>query len=394
MKTKLTLYKYFPLLILGCFLSTSALALPAGIKAAVQAFDQGELEKAQTMIDEVVSDVKYQKQANSWYYRGVIYDQLMRIHITSDAAATYRDEAIQFYQKTLMLSNQDSQYHSFAQINLQALWTYYINRGVQYYKMEAFEEALEQLSIARQIDPQAPLTILYTAIIDQQAEQYEEACRGYEQYQALGYQDVAVYRALANLAIHHLKDSSQAQTILQAALQKYPWDVSLLEEYDELLATHHQLEEKQSQLQSQLLATPRQPIHYYQLGYLYDKTNQYEQALECYQQALALAPRQLEIIVQLAILHYNQGARALSNIIELPEEAFQQTGQTGIEQAHHCLQQSVIYWEKARRLSPKNLYILQQLRTLYKRLNNEKKTKAITQQMKRMKGGSQLIEAE
>jgi len=370
------------------------LALPAGIKTALQAFDQGELEKAQTIIDEVVTDVKYQKQANSWYYRGVIYDQLMRSYIASDAAAAYREEALQSYQKTLMLSKHDSQYHSFAQINLQALWTYYINRGMQYYKMEAFEEALEQLGIARQIDPQAPLTILYTAIIDQQAEQYEQAWRGYEQYQALGYQDVAVYRALANLAIHHLKDHSKAQTILQAALQQYPWDVSLLEEYYELLSTHHQLEDKQSQLQSQLLATPRQPVHYYQLAYLYDKTNQYEQALECYQKALALAPRQLEIIVQLAILHYHQGARALSNSIELPEEEFQQTGQAGIEQANQDLQQSVIYWEKARRLSPKNLYILQQLRMLYKRLNNAKKAEAITQQMKRLKGGSQLIEAQ
>lgn len=395
MITKNLTYKHLILIIIASALFTPiSLALPVGIKTALQAFDQGDLEKAQTIIDELVTDAKYQKQANSWYYRGVIYDQLMRSHITSDSAATYRDEALQSYQKTLMLAKQASQYHSFAQINLQVLWTYYINRGVQYYKMEAFEEALEQFAIARQIDPQTPLTILYTAIIDQQAEKYEQAWHGYEQYQALGYQDVAVHRALANLAIHYLKDSSKAQAILQAALQTHPWDINLLEEYYELLSTHHQLEDKQSQLQSQLLTTPHQPVYYYQLAYLYDKMNQYKQALESYQKALALAPRQLEIILQLATLHYNHGARALSSVIELPEEEFQQTGQVGIEQANQNLQQALTYLEKAHRLNPKNLYILQQLRILYKRLNNKKKFETTTQQMKRLKGGSQLIEAE
>jgi tetratricopeptide (TPR) repeat protein len=394
MVKKLTFYKHFRLVTLGFLLSTAPLATSSSIQYALQAFDQGDLEKAQTIIDELVTDGKHQKQASSWYYRGVIYDQLMRTHIASDAAATYRAEALQSYQQALMLSKQASQYHSFAKINLQALCTYYMNRGVQYYKMEAYEEALEQWDIARQIDPQSPLITLYSAIVAQQREQYEQAWHGYEQYQALGYQDVAVYRALANLAINHLKDSNKARTILQEALQKYPWDVHLLEEYYELLATQHQLEDKQAELQSQLLAAPHQPVYHYQLAYLYAKMNQYEQALDTYQQALARAPRQLEIIIQLATLYYNRGARALNSIIELPEEEFQHTGPTRIEQANQDLQQAAVYWEKARRLSPKNLYILQQLRTLYKRLDNTKKAEAIAQQMKRLKGGSQLMEVE
>lgn len=395
MATRKLTYKYFLLAIIAAaLLTTISLALPGDIKGALQAFDQGDLQKAQTIIDEVIVDSKYQKQANSWYYRGVIYDQLMRSHITSDAAVTYREESLRSYQQAIMLSKQPSQFHSFAQLNLQSLWAYYINRAVQYYKMEAFEEALEQLAIARQIDPQASLTILYTAIIDQQRGQYEQAWQGYEQYQALGFQDIAVYRLLADLAARHWKDSNEAQTILEAALQKYPWDINLLEAYYELLATNHQLADKQAELQSQLLTNPHQPVYYYQLAYLYDKLNQYEQALQAYQQALALAPKQLEMVVQLATFYYHHGARALNRLIELPEEEFQQKGQVGIEQANKNLQEAIIYGEKARQLSPANLHILQQLRILYKRLNNKKKAEAITQHMKRLQGGNQLIEAE
>lgn len=392
MTKKPRFYQYFLVLILGWLVSTAAWALPGSIKAALQAFDQGDIEKAQTIIDACMADTKQQKQANGWYYRGLIYDQLMRSHMTSDAAASYRDEALQAYQKTLMFSKKNSQFHSFAQINLQGLWTYYINRGVQYYKMEAFEEALEQLDIAHQIDPTAPLTTLYKAIIDQQTGKYEQAWHGYEQYQALGYQEIAVYRASAYLAIHHLKDHSQAQTILQGALQKHPWDINLLEEYYELLATNHQLEEKKSQLQSQLVATPQQPVGYYQVAYLYDKMGQHEQALECYQQALALAPAQVDILVQLSTWSYNQAARTLQHMIDLPEEDFQQNGQAEIEKANQYVQQALMYGEKARRLSPTNLYILQQLRTIYKWLDNKKKVALITQQMKKIKGGSQLVE--
>lgn len=392
------LYKYhFKCLILALVaisITPPLFGLPASAKQAIQAFDQQEFEKAQTLVDELLQDARYQKQASTWYYRGAIYDQLMRKNITSDSAPNYLEEALKSYQKAMDLSKKRSQYHSFAQINLQGLWTYYLNRGVQYYKVEAFEEAMEQLSICNLINDNAPYTLLYTAITAQQAEKYETALQHYEKYIQYGHAEPAVYRAFANLTANHFKNTEGAFEILQQGVQQYPWDIDLLVENYELLTQTEQLETWQTQLLAQLKEIHTNPIFYYQLAYLYTQTDECEKAIVHYQKAFELAPRQLEPIVQLAKLYHNQGAIIINNIADMDEEVFQQTGKEIIEEANEYLEKSLHYFKIAHKLSPKSLPILKSIHTLYTRLDKTDKASQIARKMKQIKGGAQLLELE
>jgi tetratricopeptide (TPR) repeat protein len=364
------------------------------MKRAVQAFDQQEFEKAQIQVDELLQDDRYQKQASSWYYRGVIYDQLMRKNMTSDSASNYLEEALKSYQKAMELSKIKSQYYSFAQINLQGLWVYYLNRGVQYYKVEAFEESLEQLSICKQINNTAPHTLLYTAIVAHQADKYKMALEQYEKYIQNHHAEPAVYRALANLIANHFKNIDGAFNVLQQGIQQYPWDIDLLAENYQLLIQTKQLENYQIRLFTQLQNAPTNPIAHYQLAYLYTQINEWEKAALHYQKAFELASLQLESVSQLATLYYNQGAAIINNLTDMDENNFQQTGRDAIEKANEYLGKSAQYFEEAHKISPKNLSTLKALHTLYTRLNKIDKADHITRIMKRLKGGAQLLELE
>ncbi len=374
------------------FLCTPSIALSNNLKTALAAFNNGELEKAQQIIDTVVSIDQGTHSAKDWYYRGVIYEQLMRTNITSDLSTDYFHEALNAYRKTLECGNKDPQYHRFAEIHLEEMWNYYINRSVQYYKMEYFEEAVEQLEIARKIHPEAKLMVLYSAIINHQMEAYDEALQGYTQYLKAHSQDAALYRILADLTIHHQRDVHKAQELLEAALHKYPWNYNLLEDYYELLANNHLLQKQQHDLENQLLEQPKNPINYYQLAHLHQKLNRYEEAIVYAKKALALAPSQPEVMLQTAILYYNFAAEVIHNALTLSEETFQQQKEAEVKKCHQVVEGAIKYLKKARKAHPKNIYILQQLRLLYKWLGNEKRAEIIARKMEAIPGGSELIE--
>jgi tetratricopeptide (TPR) repeat protein len=385
-------FRYLLLTLILIGISARLLALPAGVKQALRAFDQQDFEKARETVDQLLQETKYQRQSSYWYYRGVIYDQLMRQHITSDSATFYLESALEAYQKTVSLSKKNTQYNSFADINIQAIWTYYLNRSVQYYKVEAFEEALEQLAICEKIYTHIPTNLLYTAIAAHQAEKYKLALEYYERYVKSTAAEPQVYRAIASLTANQLKNPVEAKKILLNAIQKYPWDLNLLEEYYQLLVQNNELETKQKNLQIQLAETPHNATIYYQLAYLCIQNNSYEEAIQYGEKALELVPHQLELTLQLAKLYYNQGAEATNSMVDVPEETFQETGKEIIEQANNYLEKSLIYFEKANKIRPNELDIMKHLLILYTRLNKTEKADQTRRKIKRLKGGVQLLE--
>jgi len=370
---------------------TPTIVLANDLKTVVEALNNGEWEKAQQMINEIVPVYENNNAAKYWYYRGVIYDQQMRTNIISDLSKHYLDEALNAYHKTLEYGKNNPQYYRFAEMNIEGLCNYYINRSVQYYKMEYFEEAVEQLEIARQINPEAKLLTLYTAILNHQMEAYGEALHGYTEYLTSNSQDVALYRILANLTLDHKKDTQKAQELLQTALKKYPWDYNLLEDYYELLDNNHLLEKQQYDLDHQLSTNPKNPIPYYQLAHLHQKMHDYDEAIKYAKKAFSLAPAQPEVILQIAILSYNFAAQVINNTITMSDETFQQESTTAIKKCKQVVAEAITYLKKARKINPKHIYALQQLSLLYKWLSNAKRADIIKEKLKQ-KGGSELIE--
>eukprot|EP01132_Coremiostelium_polycephalum_P000152 gene152-205_t len=361
------------------------------IKGILREIDQQAFEQAQTEIDACLADPKNQQKAHIWYYRGVVYDQLMRNHITEEVASTYLQEAIRSYQHAAECSHAPSQYHSFAQINLRDLHVYYLNRGVQYYELEAFDEALAQLAICHQILPPTAQTLLYSAIIAQRAAQVSQALQYYEQYLQAGYSHPTVYQAMANLTYASTSNVDQAVGLLQKGIQAYPWQVDLLFAYCQLLIENKQLTHWEEALQKQLEIQPTDPLTHHQLAVLYVQSKRTEQAMIHYQRACALAPDQLEPAWQLARLYYNQGIMCLNQVAGMKEEEFQQVGQAKIKEAHTYLEGSLPYFLKSAQLSPKNLSILQPLYTLYTQLSMKKKANQVAHKMKHLPGGRQLL---
>jgi tetratricopeptide (TPR) repeat protein len=333
-----------------------------------------------------------QQDPSAWYYRGVIYEQLMCKNITSDSASFYLAQALEAYHQALAKSKEESQFHSFASINLQNMWAYYLSRAVQYYKIESFEEALEQLHIAAKIDDKPIENLLYKSIVAQKLEKYNAAIQGYQQCIQLDCTPAPVYQSLAHLTAMHFQQPVQALQVLDTALQQYPWDIGLLSESYEQQVKTNCLEAKELQLQGQLAGSVAMPIAHYQLGYFYARSGNVDQALGCYQKVLDVLPKQIDTLVQLGLLYYNKGAGIIQELLAWPEETFQQEGKEALERAHQALETSLQYFERSSKLDRKNIYLLKALHIIYSYLKKDDKASEVVKKLKWLKGGSQLLE--
>ncbi|MBX9890292.1 MAG: hypothetical protein K2X94_03415 [Amoebophilaceae bacterium] len=188
------------------------------------------LDLAKAAIDEVIKDTKLANHPATWYYRGVIYHALLKNHITSPDASVLLDETLLSYTKAKALALPHTQFHSFAHSNTIALWNYYLNRGVQYYKQEAFKQAIDYFTICRRVLPAEAIPLLYMGMAYHASKEGNNAVECYRQYLDKTGPNVSVYRAIADVEYHQLKHIEAAIGCINQAWVKFPFENQLLEE--------------------------------------------------------------------------------------------------------------------------------------------------------------------
>lgn len=345
-------------------------AKPSLVKQAIAAFEKEAFAQAKAHIDQAMDEETTQAQGGAWYYRGVIYEKLLRDQVATEEAPQLFEATLAAYHKALALTPAaTSQYHSFTQINLNGLWAYYLDRGRRYYRQEAFENAIQQFNYCQQIKPEEPWAYLYTAIAAHQEGHYELALTNYEHYlEKASTAPAAVFRGLAHLTAGLHKDPQEALKILEQALLQYPFDNNLLYEQLQLYTALGQVEALQKLLHQKIATAPHEAAFYYQLGYWYEQQGQEEPALEHYQKAAERVLKRIEPIRQQGIVHYNQAAQLTQAIKEMPNETFQELGTEQIKQLRTYLEQAFSCFKQANKINPRDPFTLKHLQNIYVRL--------------------------
>ena len=376
----------FCLILWGVLWAVPLWAKSSLVKQAIVAFEQQNFSEARVCIDKAMEQIATQGQVDAWYYRGVIYEKLLRNQIATEEAAQFFEETLTAYQKVLALTSVASQFHSFAQINLNGLWAYFLDRGRRYYKRAVFENAIQQFRYCQRILPSNISSYLYIAIAAHQEEKYDSALHNYTYYLESGVVvPSVVYRGLAHLTAYPQKDPTKALEILEQALLQYPFDNDLLYEQIQLYTNLGQIEAMQSIVQKQVAELSYEAAPYYRLGYWYEYHEEWQKALEYYQKAAELAPNRVEPIRQQGIIYYNQAVQATQKITEMPEEQFQKIGKKQIKKLEDSLGQALSYFEQANKVMPRDALTLKHLKTIYQRLHRPNQVKKIERRLRKYK---------
>ncbi|WP_339044260.1 tetratricopeptide repeat protein [Cardinium endosymbiont of Tipula unca] len=267
-----------------------------------------DVTQAQIAIDEAIKDRKLIQHPATWYYRGVIYNKLLKDNLSSEKTTALLDETLAAYTKTTQLCSPHTQFHSFAQSNIASLWSYYLDKGMRYYKQENFDQAVAQFAICKRIIPKDPTPILYTAIAYQGNKKPEEALHYYEAYLQIAGPQVAIFRAIANIQYHQLKKFSEAISLLNTAIAQFPFNNELLEEKFLIYKASKQIEQYEITL-LEAISAPQAWHTVYEYAYLLENQGLIEKALPYYEQILKNIPNQYNTLQQIGLLSYNEAIK-------------------------------------------------------------------------------------
>jgi tetratricopeptide (TPR) repeat protein len=307
------------MMMLAVITAYSAFAQSKNVNKANTAFTKGELAEAAALIEPALQDEKTKEKGRTWYVRAQIYsaiaeseDEAIR-NIDPDALS----KAAESYRKVLELEKEGSNYNGLAMINLNQLSATVINKGIEYYKEDDFENALESFVDYSIVMPDDTTGYIYSALMAQQLERYSDVVDYYDKMFSLGYYPKNALNVVIYYEQNRLDNPEKAMEYVKLAMEKYPEDNNFRKTSVDILIKMNKLDDAIESLKEAITKEPENALLYSNLGMLYDSQENYEAAVEQYKKALEIDPVNRFSLINLAVFYVGQGDKIMHSVNEM-----------------------------------------------------------------------------
>lgn len=350
-----------------------------------------QLDKAKLAIDEASVHEKTIANPKTWYYRGLVYQDLA---VTTDANfktlhSNPLDEATKSYLKSLSLDVKNK-FRNEVILQLTQMSVLLINKGIEEFNNSAFDKALQCFENSLKIDsvPELAKTdsmVIYNAgVAADKAKNFEKALFYYKKAIDLKYEGSKVYIFVSNV-YKEMKDTAQALETLKTGISAEPKDNgALMVELINYYLNSNKTDEALSYLNLAIQNDPSNFSYYFAQGTLYDKMGDFDNARTRYEKALELKSDYFDACYNLGALFYNKAVLFYKEANDIPPKEQKRYDET-IAKAKEQLNFSMPHLEKAHSLNPNDVFTLQSLKEIYTRLAMYDKAKEIKEKLDTIK---------
>lgn len=380
------------LLILTIFLSGCAVLSPlqrSKLLTVSNLIDSGKFVEAKEVVEELVSDNESNKWARTWYLKGhlcqtayqegvkrndkslqELYPEQLYVAYTSYARALTLDKGgrleRQIAPKYVLLANE-----------LQKI-------GEAHYRARRYSEALKAFEFAHKISQSRILSIepdmnlVYNiALSAYESKEWDKAKQHLEQLHRGNYSSNASH--LLSNAHLEMGDTLAAQRVLREGITKYQNNIDLVLLLTDLYHKRHETDEAIKMLDEVIAKNPSDYFYVYTKGLVYQKANKYNEAIEAYKRANAIAPNELMVYVNIATSYYNIGVSIEENTRTITNSRLVQEEKARSQEAFN----SAISWlDQAYERGIDDVTILTKVYDLYRLLRVTDKVRSIENRLR------------
>ena len=381
-----------------------------------------ELDRAQETIDQVIKHPKTAKDARSWWYRGQIYQSIYsskEFKSLSNNAVTiafdsykqallynFKDPALQTldiennqldqikFQKALMDPN--TKYEATEIIidivrnRYPVLGNIMVNKGVDQFQkqkdyagaVQSFERSLFVSSMSGRLDT---AVIYYTALAAQKDKDYKTSNQYFKKAIEVGYGEndkakAEMYIYWANNYLE-IQDTVKYLSTLDKGIEKYPNESALMIEKINYYITAGKSNEAKDMLIAATEAEPNNKLLWFNLGVIYEKSKQMEDAEKSYKKCVELDSNYVSGLYGLGIMYFNQGSDSYNESNDIPPTE-QKKYDAKLAEGKAKFEQAIPLLEKSHELDPKDLNTMIALKTIYYKLELMDKFDAMNKKVK------------
>ncbi|MEM9856772.1 MAG: tetratricopeptide repeat protein [Bacteroidota bacterium] len=338
---------------------------------------EGNLGEAKNIIDAAIEHEKTKGDGKTWYYRGLIYASLDTTSNTEyqNLAANPLKTAMEAFAKADELQKGNSEYYisnanglpELKTQQIQTLWGFYLNKGVEAYQADKKEEAIEWLNKTKVVQPKDTTGYIYGGSIALAAQQYDAAAADYYTLiDDLNYQSKDAYNSLIYIESSINKNDEKAIEVIRRAKEQFPEDLDFAKSEVAALIRLGKSEEAKVGLEKAIEKEPNNAALHFQMGIMEEELGNTEAAKAAYAKSTEVDPNYYNSAFNLAVLYYNEAVNLITerNNLGISKADLEKSKKMQVE-IDDRLKKAMPYWEKVLELKPEERNALETLQYIY-----------------------------
>jgi tetratricopeptide (TPR) repeat protein len=366
------------------------------VNKALSLWKSGKLAEAKEMIDLATTYEKTMNDGNTWYYRGLIYTSLdttsneqyktldpapLKVALESFAKA----EELQKGGKEYFITTTNSPIPVTKTQQLGDLANHYLNKGAALYQEDKHDEALVNFEKTQQINPKDTTAFFYAGFVANSLEDYDKAITNFQQYLANGGRSTDAYSIMINIYNGPKENKEKALAVVREAKAKFPESSEFPKVEIGLLIDMNQVQDAKVGLENAIKAEPTNKIYHFYLGYVNSKLDKWDDAKNNFEQALKIDPSYFDAQYYLAQVYLIDAKKVQDQIKSLGISAADKKKQADLDKVLVQKYKTALpQWEKAEKLNPKDVDVLDRLRAIYYYLGDDKNEQRATARLKEL----------
>ncbi|GAB3202068.1 tetratricopeptide (TPR) repeat protein [Pontibacter aydingkolensis] len=351
---------------------TVASAQNSAVNSAILNHKNGVLDKAQADIDKAITHKKTQDKAKTWFYRGVIYQDMIGNPIYGKMANDQTlDIVLESFDKTLAIDGKSGEFGKLVPERKQMLYGQVLNQAVEFHNNQEWDQAIQKYKLASEIEPTDTTAVLYAAYAATAKQDYPQAISFYDNLIQIGHKTEDVYKNKVQLQQATEASDEAVMSTLSAALKEHPNSVFLMQEELKYYLKNDRADEAMTKLENAIKADPKNASLHAVLGNLQERKNNLEGATASYKKAIEIDPNNFDAYYNLGVLEYNKGSDINNKAAKMDYATYQKRGKALEAQAKKHYEASLPYFEKALEVQPNDQGTISTLVKVHTRLGNK-----------------------
>ncbi|MCJ8163558.1 tetratricopeptide repeat protein [Pontibacter sp. E15-1] len=349
-----------------------ASAQNSAVNSAILNHKNGTLDKAQADIEKATEHKKTKDKAKTWFYRGVIYQDMIGNPIygklTDDNTPNI---VLESYDKAIELDGKDGEFGKQVPERKEILYGQVLNKAVEFHNNQDWDNAVAKYKLASKINPTDTTAVLYAAYASTANKDYPAAIGFYDQLIGMGHTTEDVFKNKIQLLQATEASEEDVMNTLAAGLKSNPNSVYMMQEELRYYLKNDRGEEAMQKLDKAISADPNNASLLAVKGNLLERKNDLDGATATYKKAIQIDPTNFDAYYNLGVLEFNKGAEINNKAAKMDYATYQKKGKALENEAKTHYKEALPYFEKALEIQPEDQATMQNLIKLYTRLDRK-----------------------
>jgi len=359
--------KKIKILLLALIYVGAVNAQKSKVQVAVNYMKYDELDKAKQAIDEAASNPQSSGMEKTWYYRGLIYQQIFKHEKFGNLDPQPLQKSYEYYSKSIEL-NPSSEYADDISKRKIEIANRIFGMGVEQFTAKNYSGALESFEFVLKISPNDTLSTLNAAYSAERSGNNEKAKQYYNRLIEMKYNEPKIYIFLAKIYKSE-NDTLKGLSVVQMGRQRFPADNALaIEEVNFFLSTGKS-KEALDPLNIAISKEDQNPQLYFARGIIYDKLGDTERAKADYQKTIELKPDYFDAYYNMGAMYFNEAADLANKANNIPAGKTKEKEEAKAK-TEAKFKEAQPFFEKAYELNPTDQSTMLLLKQIYSRLGD------------------------